>query len=190
MPYKTILFFLLITLKISAQQKQFSADDNGKFIYYEVVEKAAGKDSLMLRAKAFVQSYNKTLKKQNSTDSSITAKGVMVIDKTILVASHPSGEVSFTLNFEARDKKYRFWLTDFEYIPYGRDRYSNYVPTTKIATPLEKTPGKLSAGEWTDIVEAAYSKTVSFAERLKKELSSYQTEKRQIKGETISTKKW
>jgi len=190
MQYRLVLLLALLSFKLSAQQKQFSSDDNGKFIYYEVVEKAAGKDSLLIRANTFIDLYQKSIKKQRTTDTSIIAKGVMVIDKTILVASHPSGEVNYKFTFEAREKKYRFWLTDFEYIPYGRDRYSNYVPTTTIATPLDKTPGKLSAGEWKDIVEAAYSKTAKFAENFKKALATSQAEKPKKKTSTISTKKW
>jgi len=190
MKYRLILLLAFFSFKLSAQQKQFSSDDNGKFVYYEVVEKAAARDSLVLRANNFIDLYKKTIKKQSATDTSFIANGVMVIDKTILVASHPSGEVKYTLTFEARDKKYRFWLTDFEYIPYGRDRYSNYVPTTKIATPLEKTPGKLSAGAWKDVVEAAYNKTEKFAENFKKALATNQNEKKPKKINTISTKKW
>ena len=190
MQYRLVLLLALLSFKLSAQQKQFSSDDNGKFIYYEVVEKAVGKDSLLIRANTFIDLYQKSIKKQSITDTSVIAKGVMVIDKTILVASHPSGEVNYKFTFEAREKKYRFWLTDFEYIPYGRDRYSNYVPTTTIATPLEKTPGKLSAGEWKDIVDAAYSKTAKFAENFKKALATSQAEKPKKKTSTISTKKW
>lgn len=190
MQYRLVLFLAFLSFKLSAQQKQFSSDDNGKFIYYEVVERAAEKDSLLLRANNFIDLYKKTIKKQRSTDTSIVAKGVTVIDKTILVASHPSGEVSYRFTFEARDKKYRFWLTDFEYIPYGRDRYSNYVPTTSIATPLEKTPGKLTAGEWKDVVEAAYNKTSKFAENFKKALATDPAEQPKRKTNTISTKKW
>jgi len=190
MKYKLVLLLAVLSFKLLAQQKQFSSAENGKFIYYEVVEKASGKDSLMLRANAFIDLYKKSIKKQSTTDTSITAKGLLIIDKTILVASHPSGEVNFKLTFEAREKKYRFWLTDFEYIPYGRDRYSNYVPTTKIATPLEQTPGKLSSGEWKDIVEAAYDKTGKFADNFKQALATNSTQKKKKKTETVSTAKW
>ncbi|WP_316831026.1 hypothetical protein [Pedobacter aquatilis] len=190
MRFYLVLLLALPLIKVSAQQKQFTTDDNGKFIYYEVVTPATGKDSLMLRANAFIDFYKKSIKKQAATDTSITAKGITVIDKTILVASHPSGEVSYHFVFEARNKKYRFWLTDFEYIPYGRDRYGNYVATTNIATPLERTPGKLSAGEWKDILESAYAKTAKFAENFKKALAVNPTEKPKKKTETISTKKW
>ncbi|GGI27251.1 DUF4468 domain-containing protein [Pedobacter mendelii] len=191
MKYTLILLLAISSLKVAAQQKQFSLDDSGKFIYYEVVDvKTTTKDSLILRANSFLNLYKKTVIKKSSTDTSIIARGTMIIDKTILVAGHPSGEVNYNLMFEARDKKYRFWFTDFEYIPYQRDRYGNYVATTKIATPLEKTPGKLSAGEWKDVVESAYAKTTKLAENFKKILSTNLTEKSKKKTETISTKKW
>lgn len=191
MKYTLILLLAISSLKVAAQQKQFSLDDNGKYIYYEVVDKkTTSKDSLMLRAASFLNLYKKSINKESVTDTSILAIGKMVIDKTILVAGHPSGEVNYTLNFEARDKKYRYWLTNFEYIPYERDRYGNYVATTKITTPLEKTPGKLNAGEWKDIVESAYAKTTKLAENFKKALSTNLTEKPKKKVETISTKKW
>ncbi|MFC3562423.1 DUF4468 domain-containing protein [Pedobacter jamesrossensis] len=191
MKYTLILLLAISSLKVAAQQKQFSLDDNGRYIYYEVVDaKTTSKDSLMLRAASFLSLYKKSIVKESATDTSILAKGKMVIDKTILVAGHPSGEVNYTLTFEARDKKYRYWLSNFEYIPYGRDRYGNYVATTKIATPLEKTPGKLNAGEWKDIVESAYAKTAKLAENFKKALSTNLAVKPSKKTETISTKKW
>ncbi|MFC4211481.1 DUF4468 domain-containing protein [Pedobacter lithocola] len=191
MKYLFILFIAIISLKVSAQQKQFPLDDRGKFIYYEVVDvKTTSKDSLMMRANTFLNSYKKSIVKESSTDTSIIAKGKMIIDKTILVAGHPSGEVNYNLNFEARDKKYRFWLTDFEYIPYQRDRYGNYVASTKIGTVLEQTPGKLNAGEWKDILESAYNKTNKLAEGFKKALATNSTDKQKTKVNTVSTKKW
>ncbi|RNL50972.1 DUF4468 domain-containing protein [Pedobacter jejuensis] len=191
MKYLFILFIAIISFKVSAQQKQFPLDDSGKFIYYEVVDvKTTPKDSLLMRANTFLNADKKSIVKQNSTDSSITAKGKMVIDKTILVAGHPSGEVNYILNFEARDKKYRYWLSDFEYIPYQRDRYGNYVATTKVGTALEKTPGKLNAGEWKDILESAYNKTAKFAENFKKALATNIVDKQKTKANTVSTKKW
>lgn len=191
MKYNLILLLAFVSLNVVAQQKQFPLDDNGKYIYYEVIDaKTTSKDSLILRADSFLSLYKKSINKESATDTSILAKGKMIIDKTILVAGHPSGAVNYKLTFEARDKKYRFWLSDFEYIPYQRDRYGNYVATTKIATPLEKTPGKLNAGEWKDIVEATYAKAAKLGENFKKALATNLTEKPKKKVETISTKKW
>ncbi|SDE08902.1 DUF4468 domain-containing protein [Pedobacter soli] len=192
---KYILFIVLATFSISlaAQQKQFSKDDSGKFIYYQVVDsQAVAKDTLLQRAKTFVNVlYKKTMKPESVSDSSISAKGRMVIDKTILVAGHPSGEVSYQFVCEVRNGKYRFWLTDMQFIPYQRDRYGNFVATTQIGTPLERTPGKLSAGAWKDILNSTYTKVEKFGAEFKKFMATSRVAvPAKKKPETISTKKW
>lgn len=191
---KYILFIILavFSFNLSAQQKQFSKDDQGKFIYYKVVDsQQADKNTLVLRAKDFVGGRKKGLKLQSESDSALLAKGTLIIDKTILVVGHPSGEVNYNLTFEARNGKYRFWLTDLEYIPYQRDRYGNFVATTKIATPLEKSVDKLTAAQWRDIQAATYDKVDRLATDFKKFLATDKMAKVPAKtAEAISTKKW
>ncbi len=192
MRYYAIIFFTIVSLKLPAQQKQFSLDERGKYIYYEVVDaKTLGKDSLMARAKIFINKvYRKTIKQQELTDTSILAKGKTVIDKTVLIAGHPSGEINYNLTFEVRSGKYRFWFTDFEYIPYQRDRYGNYVASTTVGTPLEKSPSKLNQGEWKDAVMASYDKVQKFAEEFKKYLSINPLTLPVNKTKTVVTDKW
>jgi len=192
MKYLLFIVFAAFSFQLSAQQKQFSKDDNGKYIYYKVVDSLAlSKDTLLQRAKSFVNvAYKKSMVQESITDSSILAKGTMVIDKTILVAGHPSGEVSYNFVFEARNDKYRFWITDMLYIPYQRDRYGNFVATTQIGTPLERSPGKLNAGAWKDILNSTYAKIEKFGEEFKKYLATNRVDKAKKKVETISTKKW
>jgi len=192
MKYILFCFLAISSVTLSAQQKQFSKDDNGKFIYYQVVDsQLLNKDTLLQRVKSFVNVvYKKSMAQQTVTDSSVLAKGTMVIDKTILVAGHPSGEVSYNFVFEARQGKYRFWLTDMLFIPYQRDRYGNFVPATTIGVPLERTPGKLGAGAWKDILSSAYNKVEKFGDEFKKYLATNKLDKTKKKAETISTKKW
>lgn len=192
MKYGLLLVITLFSITLSAQQKQFAMADDGKFIYYKVVDsQKISKDVLLQRAKDFVATQKKTLQSENQTDSSLTAKGKLVIDKTVLVVGHPSGEITYHLTFEARDAKYRFWLTDFKFIPYQRDRYGNFVAIANIGSPLEKKVDKLTAGEWKDIQAAAYLKVEKLAESLKKFLATDATVKKTSKPvETISTKKW
>jgi len=192
MKYIILIFLVAFSIDLSAQQKQFSKDDNGKFIYYKVVDsQSLSKDTLLQRATSFVNvAYKKSMNAESITDTSILAKGTMVIDKTILVAGHPSGEISYSFVFEARNGKYRFWLTDLLYIPYQRDRYGNFVAATKIGTPLERNPGKLNAGAWKDVVNSAYNKIDKFTDDFKKYLATNRVDKAKKKTETISTKKW
>lgn len=190
--YLVLIIFLATFIRLSAQQKQLPLDDRGKYIYYEVVDaKTVNKDSLLQRAEFFINKvYKKSMKQESSTDSSVLASGTLVIDKTLLVAGHPSGEVKYNFTVEIRSGKYRFWLTDFEYIPYQRDRYGNFVATTNIGTPLEKAPGKLNSGQWKDILGGVSVKATKFGEDFKKVLATSRSEKAKKKEETISTKKW
>ena len=192
MRYFLLLVTTLFSITVLAQQKQFSQDDNGKLIYYKVVDsQEVAKDVLISRTKNFVANQKKTINITSATDSSILAKGRLVIDKTILVVGHPSGEVSYNLTVEARNGKYRFWLTDFQFIPYQRDRYGNFVAVTNIGTPLEKKVDKLTTGQWQDIQAATYLKVEKLSESLKKFLATDATVKVPAKAvETISTKKW
>jgi len=169
MKYITAIIFVFFTLNLFAQQKQFSLDERRKYIYYEVADgRALNKDTLLNRAQVFINKfYKKTIRQVQLSDTSIIAKGKVIIDKTVLIAGHPSGEVSYSITFQARNGKYRFWLTDFEYIPYQRDRYGNYVASTKNSTPLEKTPSKLMANEWKDMVVATYDQVQKFGNELK-----------------------
>mgnify|MGYP003576135643 CR=1 FL=1 len=192
---KYLLSIILYTACLSciAQQKQFSKDDNGKFIYYKVVDsQAVNKATLQQRALSFVNDFaKKQMKPLSTTDSSVLASGKLIIDKTVLVVGHPSGEIKYNFNFETRDGKYRYWLSDFEYIPYKRDRYGNFVASTTIGTPLEKTKSKLNAGEWKDIRESAYNKVAKFGADFEKYLRTDVAVKPASKAsETISTKKW
>jgi len=191
MKYILLLLLAIYSIRLSAQQKQFFKEDNGKFIYYVVVDsQKLGKAALLERAKGFLAANKKTVKEESATDSSLIAKGKLIIDKTVLVVGHPSGEISYNFVFEAKEGKYRFWLTDFVFIPYQRDRYGNFVPSINIGTPLEKDVDKLTAGQWKDIQATSYLKAEKFGESLKKFVAT-NTIKPAVKSiETISTRKW
>ena len=162
------LLFFLTTTGFS-QDKPLSNDDRGKLIFYEVVEsKDVSKGSLNDRVTAFFKKTGKSLKVQSAEADSVTvASGKFVIHKTALVMSRPSGEVLYNFYVETKNGKYRFWLTDFRFIPYQRDRYSNFVPSTTVATPLEHKPGKLNAAEWSGYVKATTREVNAFALRFK-----------------------
>ena len=162
-------FLILGCMAGFGQDKPLSNDDRGKLIYYEVVTaKDVAKDSLAVRAAAFFKKSAKSLKvKSTSTDSLIHASGKMTINKTALVLSRPSGEVLYNFYAETRDGKYRFWFTDFNFIPYQRDRYGNFVPSTTVGVPLENKPGKLNAAEWAGYIKATTKEANLLASRFK-----------------------
>jgi len=186
-------FLLLFTSKIFAQQKEFPLDDRGKYIYYEMVEgQKVSSDSLLKKATSFVDlKYKKTFKSKTVSNAVLKAEGKSILDKSVLVANRPIGEISYHFQFEVKEGKYRFWLTDFLFIPYQRDRYGNYVASTTIGTPLETSPGKLNSGEWKAIISSAYEKSETIAKDFKEFLAK-KTEpvSKKAPPRVVSTDKW
>ncbi|RZL64691.1 MAG: hypothetical protein EOO93_06985, partial [Pedobacter sp.] len=91
----SLLFFVLI---VNAQtENTLPVDERGKLIYYEVVEvKGLAKDSLKNRAVLYFKKYPFTLKiKKIEGDTSFLAIGKTIVSKTLLVMSHPSGEILY-----------------------------------------------------------------------------------------------
>ncbi|SFH16834.1 DUF4468 domain-containing protein [Pedobacter insulae] len=169
---KFISIFLLLLLSFSfcdAQNELLGVDEQGKFIYYELVE-INGMPSAQLSEKVtdFLKKTFKDVKqKEVHGDSSFMAVGKLVINKTVLVMSHPSGEISYHFRAEVKDGKYRFWLSNFNFIPYYRDRYGNFVAATHKGTPLENNPGKLNAVQWREYQIQAAQYAHHFAQSFK-----------------------
>jgi len=186
------LFCLLVSGFATAQEVSLAHDERGKLLHYEIVEVSeTSKDKLQDRALAFFKNSPHVKLKSKPSDTLMRAEGKMVINKTALVLNRPSGEIKYNFYVECRENKYRFWLTDFTFIPYQRDRYGNFVAATTVGTPLETEPGKLNAAEWKGYVNSTAKESAAFSIRFK----DYMLNKEEIKPavppvEKISTVKW
>jgi len=187
----SLLFFVTCFVSVNAQtEHSLPVDEQGKFIYYEVVNSVAAKDLLKQRAVSYARKQNKDLKfKAIQGDTALLATGKLVINKTLLVMSHPSGEVLYKFQVEIKEGKYRFWLTDFIFIPYQRDRYGNFVPSTSVGTPLEKDPGKLNAAQWKEYQSQTAKYAQQFAVDFKKYMAS-EAPNKPAKEKTVVKKEW
>lgn len=177
MRFTIILFFTLIT-QFAFSQETLVLGNNQKYIYYEIVKDSSkNAQDFLKRAQLFYgEKKNTEGKLKLVTDSALEANGVLVIDKTLLIASHPSGEVSYSLVLNVKDGRYRFWLTNFNYIPYIRDRYGNFVSKTSMGKPLETNPTALKTAEWNSIVTATTEKVKTFATSFKKYMMGNEVE--------------
>lgn len=165
-------------------------DERGKYIHYEVVEGITiPADSLRSRAVAFLKA--RRLSAVRPEDGQLTASGKFQINKTALVLSRPAGVTSYDFVFEIKGDKYRFWLTDFVFTRYERDRYANFVPAQGKGIPLEKNPDKLNASGWMSNVKAATELAESFGRDFKEFLAEERKAKVQGKAKAVvTTKAW
>ena len=172
-----LLFILICFFQANAQtDESLPLDERGKLIYYEVVTvKNIKPQTLKVRVLNFVNKKNNDLKlKSLQGDTTFLAKGKLVISKTLLVMSHPSGEVQYEFQIDIKEGKYRFWLTNFSFLPYQRDRYGNFIPSTTVGIPLENDPGKLNAGQWKEYKSQTAKYAKDFAGKFKLAMTSDQ----------------
>lgn len=135
-----LLLFCLCAFRVSAQKAELTTDTRGKFIYYRVSpDSIAAPSNALARAQASIAADRNGFSASSlSGDTALYAGGKLVVNKSLTGITHPDGEVTFSLTIEVKGKKFRYWLTDFFYQPYVRDRYGNFVPARIVPVALEK----------------------------------------------------
>jgi len=138
--------FIALSKTVIAQKDSLAFDDRGKYLYYKVVSMDKySADVLYNKSLNFFDALSKDksfkVSAQNAKDAVISGIGIIIVYKPSLT-KHADGQVAYTLKMEAKNGKYRYWLTDFVYTPYFRDRYNNYIPDKGIAVAMEK-PSKV-----------------------------------------------
>jgi len=191
-------FFRLLTgllfissLSFAQEVSLLPKDESGKYIYYEVASTGLSEDSLKLRALNFITKNKKEIKlKSGKEANAVTATGKIVINKSLAMLSRPSGEITYTFNFEINAQKYRFWLSNFEFIPYQKDRYGNFVPSTTVGIPLEREPKKSNAEQWEDYRLQASKYAATFANRFKDHLTNKVVKPKLAPEKKVVSKSW
>jgi hypothetical protein len=185
-----LVISLMIAGMANAQKSLLSLDEHNKYIYYQVVDlPGISADSLYKNAVYFIKSvYPKT--KSTQSNNSINIR-----DKFLTYTSfvkHENGEMAYTLNIECKDAKYRYWLTDFVFTPYERNRYGVYVPVNGIEIPLENAESKVVKKDLDGYFDQTGAFCKQLGEKLKKEMTEGHTTKKpdQQPVKKIVTDKW
>jgi len=166
----SFLAVLIVLFKFSFAQELtvLPKDETGKYTYYEVVNTIAREDSLKTSLLNFFTKNKKEIRLKSAKDAKvILASGKLIVQKSKAMLSHPSAEITYVFNFEVAEGKYRFWLSNFEFIPYQKDRYGNFIPSTTVGIPLENEPKKSNTEQWEDYRLQTTKYAINFAKRLK-----------------------
>ena len=167
-----------------AQKSLLSQDEYNKYIYYQVVDRpGVSADSLQKNVAYFVQDIYPKSKSAQTTQT-----GVRIKDKFLTYTSlvkHENGEMAYTFSIECKDGKYRYWLTDFVFNPYERNRYGIFVPINGISIPLEDATSKLTKKE----LDGYFDQTGTFCKQLGDKLKKYMAEGRALPKKDKPVKK-
>ena len=186
-----VFLFLLVTKTAAAQQNLLSFDEHNKYIYYQV-ETMPGIpfDTLIQRGSKFLKtSYPKTMVKQDNTGKT-EGTGKFLVYGGLSVLKREKGEITYQVNIEYKDQKYRFWLTGFVFTPYQRDRYGNFVPQQGVDIPLEQAATKLDKKDVDGYLDETGAFCKQFGERLKTYLSKLPEPKKVEITKKVVTDNW
>ena len=133
-----LLIALVITAKLASAQKELvTIDEHNKYIFYQVADMPGlTADTMYKRCLAGIKKKD-GFKPVGEDGQAITARSKMMLYSNLSYVKHEEGELSYTLHIEFKDAKYRYWLTDFAFTPYQRNRYGVYAKLPGGDTPLE-----------------------------------------------------
>ncbi|MEO3407912.1 DUF4468 domain-containing protein [Mucilaginibacter sp. CAU 1740] len=198
---KKILFAfagLLFSVSAFAQKDSLALDENNKYIYYKTADQSgAVADTLYDRALSFLtKAYTKKelkLVKADKSGNALNGAGVFVINKkNFFGGNSEGGELAYTIKVEVRDNKYRYWLTDFVYQPYQRNRYGNSEIMHGKDIALEKASDKLSKADFNTCLNQVLISSKQVGDKLKTYmLKASSVEHHDVKKvKRVSTKEW
>jgi hypothetical protein len=170
-----LIFCLLMSRVVMAQRDSLAFDDRGKYIYYKVLADKHTADDIYKKSLAFFEVLSKDksfkLTTRDAKNTAITGAGTILVYKPSLT-KHADGQVAYTLKMEIKDNKYRYWLTDFIYTPYFRDRYNSYVPDKGRNVPLEKSAKLIEEKDLNKFLDQAATYAIHLGEQIKKQIAA------------------
>ncbi|MCO5935211.1 DUF4468 domain-containing protein [Mucilaginibacter sp. RB4R14] len=190
------IFFSLVCLfcvqVVSAQKDSLAFDEGNNYIYYRVIDKPAlNADTLYKRAWAFAAAFNRLAKPaKGQVENTLNTSGKLLVYTGVSLMRKEGGEISYTLNIQTKEDRYRYRISNFVFKPYQRDRFGNMVPIPGVEVPLEKMEvkyGKKYTDNYLDQVAAfsinAYAKLKIAMDKLPATVKTEPVKK-------ISTQNW
>ena len=188
-----MLFLGLVNVAL-AQKDSLATDEHGKYIYYHVVN--LGKDNanvLLVRAADFfdmpANKANFKITDRDANAKTIDGMGFFTVASTTLLTKHDDGKINFKLRIEVKEGKYRYWLTDFVFIPYYKDRYNNLVPKPGVEIPAEELSKKIDNKDTARYLDECAAFGVKFGTRFKQQMENAPVKTSNGK-KVIITEKW
>ena len=147
-------------------------------------------DTLRERGEYFLKTaYPKTVVKSVGVES-LKGEAKFITYGGVSVMRHEKGEVAYEVNIEFKDQKYRFWLTNFVFTPYQRDRYGNFVPQQGVDIPLETASSRLEKKELASYLDETGTFCKQWGDKLKSYMLKVPAQKKEETVKKVVTDKW
>ncbi|MBL4678201.1 MAG: DUF4468 domain-containing protein [Mucilaginibacter sp.] len=186
------LILFLAVQSVFAQKDSLQVDENNSYVYYKLVEKAdLPADTVYERAYNFVKGLSKENKPaKGKADKAFNISSKFITYGGMSLVRKETGEVKYTLNFQAVDGKYRYKLSNFIFIPYKRDRYGNMTAVPGVEVPIEKFTNKYTQKEKDATLDQIAAQSLAIEARLKHAVDKTVTPVKQPEVKKVNTGNW
>lgn len=175
-----------------AQKDSLAFDEQGKYIYYRVlVANTNEAETLNLRVAAFFKSASLLkLLGFNEAKQTFDGEGYFVVSKPSSLGKHDDGKITYKLRIEIKGEKYRYWLSNFVFTPYYKDRYNNMVPQPGVEIPIENISKKIETRDAAHYLDECAAFGKKLGTKLKQYMDAQPVAKKDDGKKVIDTKKW
>jgi ribosomal protein S3AE len=175
-----------------AQKDSLQLDENNKYVYYRVVEKpGTTADTLYKRAIVFASKFNSPTKPvKGKADNTLNTSGKVLLYTGSSLMKKEGGEVTYTINIQTKDNKYRYRISNFVFTPYQRDRFGNMVPIPGIEIPLDKVQANYNKKDSDDYLNQVGAFCINASVKLVQVMENLSLIKKESHIKTVSTDNW
>lgn len=190
------IFFSLVCLLCaqiaSAQKDSLAFDEGNNYTYYRVIDKpATTADTLYKRAWAFAQTFNNASKPaKGQAENTLNTSGKLIVYSGALLLRKEGGEVTYKLNVQTKDNRYRYRISNFIFKPYQRDRFGNMVPIPGVELPLEKMEAKYGRKDTDIYLDQIAAFSIATGIKLKNRIDATPASGKPALVKKISTQNW
>lgn len=179
----------------------FQRDENKKIVFYEIVnidsvERKLLYENALIWAKSVLVDKSDKITFENELMGTIEAESGFMVYIPSIISHMPHGRITYKILIEIKDKKYRYYFSDFVFQLYQQDRRDfKYKPIKGNFKPLEKEKYMGSQSAWNSHKRTVKETISSQIENLKIQMTKKPFEASSIKEDStnkpvIKSKDW
>ena len=175
-----------------AQKDSLAFDEGNNYIYYRVVDKPSlSADTLYKRGWDFAVAFNTITKPiKGKAENTLNTSGKFIVYSGVSLMRKEGGEISYTINIQTKDQKYRYRISNFLFKPYQRDRFGNMTLIPGIEVPLEKMNTKYGKKETDNYLDQVASFCINTAAKIKQGMDKLPVVTKTEPVKKVSTENW
>lgn len=170
---RNLSMFLLLTLFQLSDAFEYSYDEKGKVVFMEVINTTIGYDTLIQNVRSL--GFSETEEGDNVQGFRKEAS-FMLYNKRI--SKVPHGELTYNVQIELKEDRYRYVITDLTFHEYDRNRYGRFEEKRngqQAIEPLLNDPDKV----WEKHKQTILEKMESEVYKLKRDIETVPVEEEQ-----------